>query len=234
MENVFKDKLPFYEFLSHLVIGLFLMPLIIRVAKLAGFFNQFEIPYGHSVYFVITAYAAGLVLHKFIEFLRDRKSPKTTIGEDFNPWGVIFIRNYHKAIEASKYNEKHENQEYYNEYYDVFDCEQYKTTIRRLECQESFLRNLLGVGILYIAFFSLRLFYHLIKENIKWSWEIIIPIAIGLFILLFIAIAYYFAQLKVYSTLREYFAQLERRKLGKSDKNTIEEKSNTKNEYNSL
>ena len=159
MENVFKNKLPFYELLSHLVIGLFLMPLIIFLFKMSGLPNQFEIP-NRTVYFWITAYAAGLVLHKVVEFIRDIKSPSTTKGGDFCKLKVILIRNYRYVISASEYAPNHKNNDYYKAYEEAIKKEQNAAIIHQLEYQETFIRNLIGVEVLYLTCFLLLIVCH--------------------------------------------------------------------------
>ena len=92
--------------------------------------------------------------------LRDFKSPKTTRGGEFCKLKVILIRNYRDVIKSSVYNPNQENEDYYKAYEEAIKKEHNATTIHQLEYQETFIRNLIGVEVVYLTCFLLLIVCH--------------------------------------------------------------------------
>ena len=141
------------------------------------------------IFVIIFSYLIGIIYHRLLELIRKeldkyfKWKPKLWLG-------TIFIRNYKKAIEQAKEDNKKErkkNDEYYTAYDSIIDKHSY-STLNILEAQEAFLRNTTWILLFY-------LFSYLGDD------KNIIPFWLMLLLFVFIFLARYQTQKKVYEAV---------------------------------
>lgn len=206
-------QLPLYEFFSHLVIGVLLMPLLISVwddlmrliELITGYRNIINVPLNlNAIYFGVVSYSAGLCAHKFVEFFRGIFRPRTTIeGGPFSAFfRTILISNNRRAIRRSQYDPTNRIHHYYQAYERITKDSPRNEAVSRLNRQEAFLRNLLFVFGSYVVYFMCCIFHKCVISCLSFFVIIFLIVAF-----IFLLCAYYQSQRKVYETIweSEYF-----------------------------
>jgi succinate dehydrogenase/fumarate reductase cytochrome b subunit len=205
----FTSKLSLYDVLTQLISGFLILALFIP--KTISLQENF-------VFIIIFSYLIGVVYHRFLEWIRN------IISKDFNKcfencsidlWiRTIFTRNSEGAIKKAKDKCKEDNKKnnkYYKIYYSIMDKPAY-ASIRILETQEAFLRNLTWIVLLYSR--------PSLKDNNIIAKDIISEISCWFILIFFFLILFarYHTQMKVYKAVWDAGKCDNVKKIGKCNK----------------
>lgn len=204
----FTSKLSLYDILTQLISGFLILALFIPDESLQE----------NLIFVIIFSYLIGIIYHRFLELIRKLIAEKGCFSCCFC-LGVIFQSNFGKALVKANgksknykvYKGKDIKEKYYECYYSIMDKPAYGT-IRTLEAQEAFLRNLTWVVMFYFIFFLKEKCCNMcdcFPIESSMAMEMINEIdiccmVIGFFLLFpFILFARYQTQMKVYKAVWE-------------------------------
>lgn len=146
----FTSKLSLYDILTMLVSGFLILAL---------FIPENTSLQENLIFVIIFSYLLGIIYHRLLECIRGCECIKKLTSPCFL-LGVIFQINFYKALLKAKkraknyeqYNGSDIKEKYYDCYYSIMDKPAYGT-IRTLETQEAFLRNITWVLVMYLIFY---------------------------------------------------------------------------------
>ena len=146
----FTSKLSLYDILTQLISGFLILAL---------FIPENTSLQKKLIFVIIFSYLIGIIYHRLLEWIRKLIAENGCFSCCFC-LGVIFQSNFGKALvkangeskDYKNYKGKDIKEKYYECYYSIMDKPAYGT-IRTLEAQEAFLRNLTWVVMFYFIFF---------------------------------------------------------------------------------
>ncbi len=214
----FTSKLSLYDILTMLVSGFLILAL---------FIPENTSLQENLIFFIIFSYLLGIIYHRLLEWIRGRECIKKLTSPCFL-LGVIFQINFYKALLKAKkraknyeqYNGSDIKEKYYDCYYSIMDKPAYGT-VRTLEAQEAFLRNMTLVLVMYLIFyhsenkfFEGNLFAKIFFINPITDCNCLILITNIVIFVLPILFARYQTQIKVYKAVWEagkYYSNIKKK-----------------------
>lgn len=214
------SRLGIYEFLTMFVSGTLILFMVLYLIEPTIFTTCgckcycSRIPTGNKgldvFLFSLFSFTVGLIWHRFIEFIRGLWSGKCKMVRLF--FGTIFCRNYNLGIEYVRKNVKEslghdkdvaeKSPDIRNDYYKAYDDAMktaYGNTIRQLEIQEAFIRDMWIPILVFVVLLAVGKI-QVIDLNKEFWW-----IIIGLLLLILILIARYQTQMNIFRSVWEVF-----------------------------
>lgn len=188
----FTSKLSLYDILTQLISGFLILAL---------FIPQTTSLQENFVVITIFSYLIGIIYHRSLEWIRniiDKRWNKCLKECFIELWlKTIFTRNCKDAIDKAKGKSECDNKnlsKYYKTYCSIMDKPVY-ASIRILEAQEAFLRNLTWIVLFYLC--------ASLKDNNIIAKEIISGISCWCILMIFFLILFarYQTQMKVYKAV---------------------------------